>query len=245
MRENRWRRAVLVCLAAGLVGLSGVQAERGRQAAGEAQVEVPLVALTFDDGPCRETTTALLDGLALREVPATFFLVGSQIPGNEDLVERMSREGHQVGIHTFDHVKVSDLSRGEYDRQISRTRALVEEIAGAGDYWLRPPYGLLNDRVASWADGPLILWSVDTLDWEDRNPQRITDQVLREAGDGDIILLHDIFDTSVEAALAIVDGLEERGCCFVTVEQLMAARGVTPECGRCYRACHGESGKSP
>lgn len=195
----------------------------------------PLVALTFDDGPRSSTTGPLLDGLALREVPATFFLVGSRIPGNEDLVRRMAAEGHQIGIHTYDHVKLKGLSRQDFDLQVGKTRALITQLAGEGNYWLRPPYGLLDKTAESWCGGPVILWSVDPEDWKDDDIDRVVAAVVEHASDGDIILLHDLFPSSAQAALRIVDTLLARGCCFVTVEQLMAERGVTPEAGVRYR----------
>lgn len=197
--------------------------------------EAPLVALTFDDGPRSSTTGPLLDGLALREVPATFFLVGHRIAGNEDLVLRMAAEGHQVGIHTYDHVVLQGLSRPEFDRQLSQTRGAVTELLGEGDYWLRPPYGLLDSHAKEWCGSPLILWSVDPEDWKDENVDRIVSAVVERASDGDIILMHDLFPSSVEAALGVVDALLERGFCFVTVEQLMEERGTAPETGVQYR----------
>lgn len=121
--------------------------------------EPPLVALTFDDGPRNSTTGRLLDGLALREVPATFFLVGNRIEGSEELIRRMAADGHQIGIHTFEHVVVSDLSRKDFDLQVGKTRALLAEILGDGEFWLRPPYGLFDSSVRKWADCPIILWS--------------------------------------------------------------------------------------
>ena len=111
----------------------------------------PLIALTFDDGPRSSTTGPLLDGLALREVPATFFLVGNRIPGNEELVRRMAAEGHQIGLHTYDHVELKGLSRQEFDLQVGKTRALITGLVGEGNYWLRPPYGLMDKSAA----GPL------------------------------------------------------------------------------------------
>lgn len=195
----------------------------------------PLVALTFDDGPRSSTTGPLLDGLALREVPATFFLVGSRIPGNEDLVRRMAAEGHQIGIHTYDHVKLKGLSRQDFDLQVGKTRSLITSLVGEGNYWLRPPYGLLDKTAESWCGGPVILWSVDPEDWKDDDIDRVVAAVVEHASDGDIILLHDLFPSSERAALRIVDTLLARGCCFVTVEQLMAERGVTPEAGVRYR----------
>ncbi len=201
-------------------------------AGGGAVVEIeephPVVALTFDDGPCPNTTGPLLEGLALREVPATFFLVGERIPGSEDLVRRMISEGHQVGVHTYNHVKLTELNREQYQGQVGRVRDLLTASVGRRDYWLRPPYGIINQEVKSWADGPLVLWSVDPEDWKVKDKDRIVQAVLSRVKDGDIILLHDIYQSSVEAALDIVDGLLEQGYCLVTVEQLTELRGGRP-----------------
>lgn len=213
--------------------------ETGAPASAPAQVEVetdmPVVALTFDDGPRSSTTGRLLDELALREVPATFFLLGHRIPGNEDLVRRMAAEGHQIGVHTYDHRAVDGLSRRDFDAQVGKTRAALAAILGDGDYWLRPPYGSLDETTRAWAGSPLILWSVDPEDWRDGDVDRIVAAVTEHTRDGSIILMHDIFPTTVQAALAAVDLLLERGYCFVTVEQLMARRGIEPEDGAVYR----------
>ena len=212
-----------------------------REAAGSALVEVesgppPLVALTFDDGPREVTTRRLLEGLELREVNATFFLVGSRIQGCEALIQDMAAAGNQVGVHTYDHVMVTDLSRRDFDLQVGKTRALLIDLLGEGEYWLRPPYGIVDQSVERWADGPLILWSVDPEDWKDSDTDRIVAAVLEHVKDGDIILMHDIYQSSVDAALRIVDALLERGYLFATVEQLMDLRGVEPEQGILYTA---------
>ena len=230
--------AALLCIL-GLVCALPPQ-EPVRTAGAPLEVELdspPLVALTFDDGPRSSTTGPLLDGLELREVPATFFLVGNRIPGNEDLVRRMAAEGHQIGIHTYDHVELKGLSRRDFDLQVGKTRALITRLAGDGSYWLRPPYGFLDRNAGSWCGGPVILWSVDPEDWKDDDVDRIVAAVVEHVSDGDIILLHDLFPSSGQAALSIVDTLLERGFCFVTVEQLMEARGVRPEAGVRYRRC--------
>ncbi|RKI67189.1 peptidoglycan N-acetylglucosamine deacetylase A [bacterium 1xD42-67] len=234
---DRKRSAALICaavLAAALPGPAGT-----RPAGGPAEVELegrPLVALTFDDGPREATTGPLLDGLALREVPATFFLVGSRIGGNEDLVRRMAAEGHQIGVHTFDHVALKGLSRRDFDLQVGKTRAVLADLLGEGEFWLRPPYGLIDQAAAGWAGGPLILWSVDPEDWKDHDVDRIVAAVVEHVSDGDIILMHDIFASSEEAALRVVDALLAKGYCFVTVEQLMEQRGAAPEAGARCRA---------
>jgi len=227
---------LFLCMAALVFMLS--PSEPDQTAAAPVQVTVgdpPLVALTFDDGPRSSTTGPLLDGLELREVPATFFLVGNRIPGNEDLVRRMAAEGHQIGIHTYDHVKLKGLSRQDFDLQVGKTRVLITQLVGEGNYWLRPPYGLIDRQAENWCGGPIILWSVDPEDWKDNDIDRVVAAVAEHVSDGDIILLHDLFPSSAQAALRIVDTLLARGYCFVTVEQLMAERGITPKSGEQYR----------
>ena len=149
-----------------------------------------LIALTFDDGPRRSTTTRLLDGLSERGVKATFFLIGAQIENNGDVVRRMDEEGHQIGIHTFDHVKLTDLSRTDFDAQVETTRALLKSTLGHNDFLLRPPYGMLDESVKAWAGCPIILWSIDPEDWRDQNTDRVVREVVAGARDGGIILMH-------------------------------------------------------
>ncbi|WP_297209406.1 polysaccharide deacetylase family protein [uncultured Flavonifractor sp.] len=193
-----------------------------------------LIALTFDDGPRRSTTTALLDGLAERGVKATFFLIGAQVEDNRDVVRRMDREGHQIGIHTFDHVQLTELNRADFDAQVEKTRSILRATLEHNDFLLRPPYGILDDSVKAWAGCPIILWSIDPEDWRDQDTGRVTEEVVTEARDGGIILMHDIFPESVEAALAIVDALHTQGYYFCTIEELFAARGISLEAGESY-----------
>lgn len=196
-----------------------------------------LVALTFDDGPKARTTAKLLDGLDQRGVKATFFLIGAQIEENRDLVVRMGRSGHQVGIHTFDHVALNELSEAEVAAQVGQTRQLLQELLGNETFFLRPPYGLVSDTVLRCAQAPVILWSVDPEDWHQRNVQREVAHIVSHVQDGDIILMHDIFPESVDAALQVIDQLHLSGYAFVTVEELFAARGTGLEPGKTYRSC--------
>ena len=210
-------------------------AEMSAPAAVWTAAETPgLIALTFDDGPRRSTTTALLDGLAQRGVHATFFLIGAQVEGNEDIVLRMEKEGHQIGIHTYDHVKLTGLSRADFDAQVGRTRDLLAGILGRRDFLLRPPYGMTDASVKAWAESPIIIWSIDPEDWRDQNAPREVAEVTAQARDGAIVLMHDIFPASVDAALQIVDQLHAQGYLFVTVEELFAARHIQLEAGKSY-----------
>lgn len=204
-------------------------------ASADVEQSAPLIALTFDDGPRRDTTTRLLDGLAQRGVKATFFLVGSQLVGNEDVVRRMDKEGHQIGIHTYDHVRLTGLNRADFDAQVDKTRQVLKNILGHNDFLLRPPYGLYDDGVQVMADCPIILWSIDPEDWGDKNTGREVEHIVERAADGAIVLLHDIYPQSVEAALQVVDRLHEKGYLFTTVDELFAAHSVELQPGQVYR----------
>ncbi len=227
-------------LAALLLSTADIYRTTSISAGGDAAIKlpnpVPMVALTFDDGPKPETTTRLLDALALREIPATFFLVGEFIPGNEPLIRRMAAEGHQVGVHSYSHIEIINLSRSDFDFEVTQTRKLLRDILGEGEYWLRPPYGILDESVLNWADSPIILWSLDPEDWKDRDTQRVVEEVLSRVKDGDILLFHDIYDSSVDAVIQITDALLEQGYCFGTVEQLLNAGGTPVEKGKIYRS---------
>lgn len=192
------------------------------------------IALTFDDGPWPETTEALLDGLAQRGVKATFFLVGEQVADHQDIVKRMEDEGHQIGLHTWHHVSLKGMTREEICSQLNKTREVLQAVVGPENFMLRPPYGFVDDTLRHWAQAPIICWSVDTEDWKSKNVDAVVQVVTQQAEDGDIILMHDIFDTSVTAALTCVDRLMEEGYYFVTVEELFALRGETPQEGQVY-----------
>lgn len=227
----------LWALAFGLAVLALWGAARMGEEPAQAAAALPpkgYIALTFDDGPWPETTEALLDGLAQRGVKATFFLVGEQIAGHQDTVKRMADEGHQIGLHTWHHVSLQGLTREEIEAQLNKTRETLRALLGPEDFMLRPPYGFVDETLTHWAQAPIICWSVDTEDWKSKNVDAILQIVTRQAQDGDIILMHDIFGTSVTAALSCVDRLMAEGYYFVTVEELFALRGVTPQEGEVY-----------
>ena len=160
--------------------------------------------------------------------------MGSQIEGREDLVRRIRQEGHQIGSHSFSHRALTELSTADALADLEKCDRALRQVLGDGSYWLRPPYGFLSDRELCALGTPVICWSVDTEDWKSRDVDSILDIVLRRAGDGDILLLHDCYATSVTAALEIVDRLQPRGVRFVTVEELFAVKGVEPACGTLY-----------
>ena len=210
--------------------------ERAAAADSPAEVEnIKYVALTFDDGPSPRCTPQLLDGLKERGVHATFFVVGCQVVKDPDIVTRMAAEGHQVGNHSYDHKELDKLSAQEAAQDMRKNDQLLQELLGEGDYWVRPPYGLLSEEESSALTVPIINWSVDTEDWKSKDAGKILDIIYRDTGDGDIILLHDRYLNSVSAALQAVDHLQQQGYRFVTVAELLALRGIRPEGGTTYR----------
>jgi peptidoglycan/xylan/chitin deacetylase (PgdA/CDA1 family) len=197
--------------------------------------EERYLALTFDDGPHPGTTDLLLDGLRERGASATFFLVGEEAQRYPELVQRMAEEGHQVGNHTWSHVRLEGTA-SESLQEVGRTEALLSQLLGGRQYWLRPPYGLLTADTAAQLTVPAVTWSVDPRAWESRDTEQVVQAVLQDVKPNSIILLHDIYPTSVEAALRLVDTLQAEGYWFVTVEELLALNGITPQAGSIYRS---------
>ena len=198
-------------------------------------VETKYIALTFDDGPKEGTTDRLLEGLKQRGANATFFLVGEWAAVNRDLVRRIQEEGHQVGNHTWGHVRLEGTDSEVLLEEIDKNERLLQEILGGEGYWLRPPYGVIDQKLEGQIQVPMIKWSVDPRDWESRERAQIVAEVLENAVPNSIILLHDIYPDSVDAALEIVDALQKQGYWFVTVEELLYLNGIHPQAGVMYR----------
>ena len=180
-----------------------------------------VIALTFDDGPHDVCTPRLLDGLKERGVHATFFLMGENIEGNEPLVRRMQEEGHLIGNHSYRHIQLTKAGEDKVCDAIEQTEEIISGITGTRPQYLRPPYGDWNDELECRMNLTTVFWTVDSLDWQLQNTSKIVQRVLKRAGNSDIILMHDIFPTSVDAALQIVDTLQGQGYTFVTVDELM------------------------
>ena len=180
-----------------------------------------IVAITFDDGPHYKNTKLLLDGLRERGVKATFFLVGNRIEGNEDLILQMYRDGHLIGNHTFSHANLTEISEKEALGEVTKTNELIENITGEKVTYLRPPCGYWNEKLAKKRDLNPVFWTVDPTDWKSVNVTQVVNSVMQDVGDGDVILFHDIYNSSVVAALEVVDRLLDMGYEFVTVSELI------------------------
>ena len=207
-----------------------------------ARADAPkYVALTFDDGPSGRFTRRLLTGLEERQVQATFLLCGYRMEIYPELTQKIFDDGHEIGLHGYSHKDMAKLSRKELLQEIRDTRALLPE--GCEAVFLRPPGGSgtpLLEKVAAQENLALLLWSVDPRDWAVHDASAVEAAVISQVRDGDVILLHDLSDSSVDAALAIIDRLHEDGFQFVTVSQLARLRGITPKPGTIYTAFPGQ-----
>lgn len=202
-----------------------------------AEAPQKYIALTFDDGPSGRCTERLLDGLAAREVHATFFLCGYRVEQYPALAARIAQEGHEIGSHSDRHEFFTHMSAEAVCADLHKAEETISAATGQTPRLLRPPGGLYDpDVLASsvCAEAPVVLWSIDPEDWRDRPVDTVVNFVTRRAGNGDIILLHDMHVSSVEAALRIIDTLEARGFTFVMVSELALLSGTTLEGGKAY-----------
>lgn len=195
------------------------------------------VALTFDDGPSGRYTQTLLDGLDLRGARATFLLCGYRIKQYPELTRRIHDEGHEIGYHGYTHTTMKTMSRRAIGQELIDSRALLPE--NCEPVFFRPPGGFVTDGVRQVAEArqlSLLSWSVDPKDWATNSTGDIEKAVLKNVKDGDIVLLHDMTASSVQAALDIVDVLQQQGYRFVTVSELAKLRRVRIKPGEIYKS---------
>lgn len=179
------------------------------------------IALTFDDGPHPEYTPMLLDGLKEREVSAAFFLMGKNAEKYPEIVERMHKEGHTIGNHSYSHVQLSSLEDLEACKEITKANKVVESITGKEPDYIRPPFGSWNPDLDCITNMIVVLWDVDPLDWKCQNTDLIVKRVVSKVKEDDIILLHDSYKTTVEATFQIIDTLEKEGYEFVALDEII------------------------
>ena len=196
-----------------------------------------LVAFTFDDGP-GDYTEMLLEGLEERNAVATFFMTGENgkwgVKNYYDVLDRMIEDNCQLGNHTYGHKKFSTLQKGELKVQLDGVENyLYKAMGGTYNEMVRIPGGENSGNVAE-VDHPIITWNVDSLDWDNRNTMAAYQRIMDTVSDGSIILMHDLYPSSVQAALHAMDKLAEEGYEFVTVSELFRRKGIKLENGTIY-----------
>lgn len=206
----------------------------------ESPEEQPVkgyVALTFDDGPSGKLTEELLDGLRQRNARATFFLCGYRMEQYPSALSRYVSEGHELGVHSTVHTDLTRLSQEELHQDMKNTAQKIFTETGVRPHVMRPPGGAYNQAVQQEAGEEglsIILWSVDPRDWASRDTGAVLHTMAVETGNGDVILMHDMSKSSVDAALRLVDTLQAEGYEFVTVSELAALAGEKLEPGQVY-----------
>ena len=185
------------------------------------------IALTFDDGP-GEYTDELLDCLEENNAHATFFMLGQNVGSWESTVQRMADIGGEIGSHSWDHPNLYDLSMDSVAKEFSDTDAALEKACGQKASVARAPYGNWSDDIISTVGKPFFTWSLDSLDWSYLDVNKDYDAVMNgDLTDGSIILMHDIHEPSVQAAIKMIPELVQKGYKLMTVSELAAAKGVT------------------
>lgn len=187
----------------------------------ESGADSPKIAITFDDGPHPHYTQQLLDGLKDRGVKATFFVTGEHAEEYPDIIRRMNEEGHLIGNHTYSHIQLTNGNRQTYKEELIQTNEIISHITGKEVLFVRPPYGSWDKSLEKDLNMFPVLWNIDPLDWCSDNVSCIVTKVCSKAGENDIILMHDCYDSSVTAALQVVDELTAQGYEFVTVDEIL------------------------
>lgn len=201
-----------------------------------------MIALTFDDGP-GPYTDELLDGLEKLNAKASFFLVGEKIKSYPDTVAKIAGNGHLVGNHTYSHIKLTALSPDEIKKEIDKTNEEIKAITGEAPQFFRPPFGRYNSDTLNYVDMISVRWSKDTIDWKYEDEERLYRYLIKNAGDGEIFLMHDVEKTTVKGVLRAIETLQKQGYKFVRADELLCRNGDGLLKGIGYRKC--EKDKPP
>jgi len=199
------------------------------------------IAITFDDGPSGAVTEAFLEELERHGAACTFFVCGYRMEDFPTDLSAYAAHGHELGVHGWSHQYLRGLDAPTLQTELANTAQLITELSGTRPVWLRPPGGFYDEAVCTAAaelDLSIALWNVDPEDWNHRSYEQIVSHILSNVDDGDVVLLHDIFDVSRAAALEIIDTLRARGYELVTLSTLAPLKGDAAEAGAVY-SCFG------
>lgn len=200
------------------------------------------IALTFDDGPGAHTDR-LLEALKQYNAKATFFMVGTSLDSFPEQAKHVYEAGCEIGNHTYSHKTLTKLDAAGLESEIGRVDSILEKLTGEKPKLMRPPGGSINDNVRAAGNRPFILWNVDTEDWKHKDADYVYDYVMKTVSEGDIVLMHDIHKTSVDAAVRLIKALTEQGYELVTISELFEIYGPKLENGKAYYAITGSGWK--
>ena len=195
--------------------------------------EKPLIALTFDDGP-NHNTIKILNILEKYHIKATFFILGTNIKGNEETIKKMNELNMEIGNHMYSHKLLTKLKNEEILSEINKVDEQIFNIIKKKPTLIRPSYGTFNKRIKQIIDRPIIIWNIDTLDWKNHNSKLIEKRVMSKISDGDIILMHDIYTATANSLESIIPKLLASNYQFVTVSELFYYKGINLKEGNVY-----------
>ncbi len=199
----------------------------------EIDMNKPMIAFTFDDGP-NYNTSKILDVLNKYNVKATFFVLGKKAMAQEKIIKKMSELGMEIGNHTYNHLILPRYSNDKIKEEITKTNEILKKITGTYPSLFRPSYGSISNKVKNNANMPIIIWNLDTLDWKYHNSKKIANKILNKVSDGDIILMHDIYSATLNAIDLVIPTLLEDGYQIVTVSELFYYKGKKLENNKVY-----------
>ncbi|MBO4928505.1 MAG: polysaccharide deacetylase family protein [Clostridiales bacterium] len=205
----------------------------------DTEVPEKVIALTFDDGPYTPVTMRILDALEPYGAHATFFVVGNRVGNYSECVIRATNLGCEIGDHTWNHTSLTRLSGDAVATQIRDCADKVYSYTGIRPVVMRPVGGSYNSTVSANVGMPMIIWSIDTNDWKYRDSQHVINEVLNNVRDGDIVLMHDLYETTATAVETIVPALVEAGYTLVTVSELAEYKQTKMESGKAYFSLRG------
>lgn len=193
-----------------------------------------LIAFTFDDGPSYIGTNKLLDNLDKYNARVTFFVLGSRVENYKDTLTKAYKMGNTIGNHTYSHSNLLKLDNYSVMDEIKKTNETIKNITGSETIYLRPPYGNINSDIKNISNMYTILWDLDTEDWKNKDKDRIADYIVSNAHDGSIVLLHDLYETSVDGALLAMERLEKEGYAFVTIDEMIKIKDIQLDINKNY-----------
>ena len=214
---------------------TGVQTAGTVSAAGrQIDPSKPMIALTYDDGPQTESGNRIIDTFMKYDQRCTFFVVGDRISSRAEEIKRMADNGFEIGNHSYSHKYLNKCDAATIRSEIDKCNSAISQVAGVTPKVMRLPGGNKNQTVLSNVNMPIILWNVDTRDWDHRNVQKTLDAVIGKVKDGDIVLMHELYSATADATEILVPKLLEQGFQLVTVSELAQAKGVSLTANQVY-----------
>ena len=194
----------------------------------------PMIALTYDDGPNPKVGNRIMDVMAANNGRATFFLVGNRVPTYTSEVQRMAAEGHEIANHSYSHKYLNKYGADVIRDEVAKCNAAVQAACGVTPSVMRLPGGNKNSTVLSNVNMPIVLWNIDTRDWDHKNAQKTINEVMSKVKDGDVILMHELYNATADASDYLIPTLSSQGYQLVTVSELAKYKGVALQPGKVY-----------